>query len=81
MADLPKFTLQHNPKTEAWDLKSDGSNRKVASFEHKADATKGGALSSALGSNGGSVKITKLDHTYQEERTYPRSADPKRSKG
>lgn len=28
-----------------------------------------------------SVRIRKLDGTIQEERTYPRSADPRRSKG
>lgn len=28
-----------------------------------------------------SVKIHKVDGTIQEERTYPRSADPKRSRG
>jgi hypothetical protein len=30
---------------------------------------------------GGSVRIHNTDGTIQEERTYPRSADPKRSKG
>jgi len=30
---------------------------------------------------GGSVKIRNTDGTISEERTYPRSADPKRSKG
>jgi len=28
-----------------------------------------------------SVKIHKADGTIEEERTYPRSADPRRSKG
>lgn len=28
-----------------------------------------------------SLRIHKRDGTFQEERTYPRSADPKRSKG
>ncbi len=28
-----------------------------------------------------SVKIHKVDGKFQEERTYPRSADPRRSKG
>jgi len=30
---------------------------------------------------GGSLKIHKLDGTIQEERTYPRSKDPRKSKG
>lgn len=29
----------------------------------------------------GSLRICRLDGTFIEERTYPRSADPKRSKG
>jgi hypothetical protein len=28
-----------------------------------------------------SVRIHRADGTFQEERTYPRSADPRRSKG
>ena len=39
------------------------------------------ALAAALGKEGGSVKIRKLDGKFQEERTYPRSKDPKRSPG
>ncbi len=31
--------------------------------------------------NAVSVRIRKLDGTIQEERTHPRSADPRRSKG
>jgi hypothetical protein len=38
---------------------------------------KGGVLGKAVGSGGGSVQIRKLDGTIQEERTFPRAADPK----
>jgi hypothetical protein len=38
-------------------------------------------LSRALGKEGGSVKIEKISGGYQEERTFPRSADPRKSKG
>jgi len=34
-----------------------------------------------LGNQGGSVKIKKLDGKYEEERTYPKSKDPIKSKG
>jgi hypothetical protein len=53
----------------------------VKSFDTKANATAGGALSRALGTQGGSVKIEKLSGRYQEERTFPRSSDPHKSKG
>ncbi|MER9474366.1 hypothetical protein [Mesorhizobium sp. M0520] len=38
-------------------------------------------MESAVGKGGGSVRIKKLDGTIQEERTFPRSADPKDTPG
>ena len=81
MANLRKFTLDHNEQKDRWDLKNDGTNRVVKTFEIKSDATAGGALKQVLGSEGGSVKIQKENGRYQEERTYPRSKDPRSSKG
>lgn len=78
---LPKFTLTKNEKKDRWDLTKDGTDRVVESFERKADATRGGALEKAVGPDGGSVKIQKENGRIQEERTYPRSADPKKSPG
>ncbi|WP_210245478.1 MULTISPECIES: DUF2188 domain-containing protein [unclassified Tardiphaga] len=45
------------------------------------DATAGGSLSAAIGQHGGSVKIKKMDGVFQEKRTFPRSAEPRSSKG
>ena len=81
MAKLPKFTLTHNEKKDRWDLTNDATDRTVKSFENKADALVGGTLEKAVGKDGGSVKIQKVDGKFQEERTYPGSADPKKSKG
>jgi len=81
MSKLPKYTLKHNDKKSRWELASDQTDKTVKVFEDKADATAGGVLKKALGKEGGSVKIQKMDGKYQEERTYPRSADPKSSKG
>ena len=81
MPDLPKLTLSHNEKKSQWELRRDGSGRLVDSFDTKAETTAGGALEEALGNVGGSVKIQKLNGQFQEERTYPRSSDPKESKG
>ncbi len=78
---LPKFTLAHNNKKDTWDLTNDKTDKIVKTFEHKQDATKGGVLNKVVGKEGGSVKIKTMDNHYQEERTYPRSADPKQSKG
>ena len=49
-------------------------------FPTKAAALKGGVLEKAVGGRG-SVRIRKRDGKIQEERTYPRSADPRGSKG
>ena len=81
MSKLPKYTLEKNEKRDNWELRNDKSDKLVKSFDTKADATKGGVLERAVGSNGGSVKIQKENGRFQEERTYPGSADPKSSKG
>ncbi|CAN5630899.1 DUF2188 domain-containing protein [soil metagenome] len=81
MANLPKYTLTHNEKKDRWDLVNDQTDRVKKSFDAKAEATKGGVLEKAVGAGGGSVKIQKLNGRFQEERTYPGSADPKSSKG
>ncbi len=81
MAKLPKFELLHDKDKGDWFLREEGASRAKRRFENKSDATKGGVLEDALGKSGGSVKIKKMDGTFQEERTYPQSADPTRSKG
>ena len=81
MAKLPKFTLTKNEDHDTWDLRNDTTNELVKRFETKGEATKAGVLAKAVGPDGGSVKIQKENGRFQEERTYPRRADPKRSKG
>ncbi len=81
MGKLSKFTLGFDEKKDKWVLENDKTNKVVKTFETKEQATKGGVLEKALGENGGSVKIKKLDEKFQEERTFPGSKDPKESKG
>ena len=78
---LPKYTLDYNEQKSRWDLERDKTNKVVKSFETKEDATKGGVLRKAVGPEGGSVKIQKENGRFQEERTYPRSKDPRGSEG
>lgn len=40
-----------------------------------------GSLATFFEGKTASVKIHKADGTLEEERTYPRSADPRRTKG
>jgi hypothetical protein len=81
MSKLPKYTLTKNESKDRWDLKSDATNRVVSHWDTKTAATTGGVLSGALGKQGGSVKIQLESGRFQEERTFPRSADPKGTKG
>ena len=78
---LPKFTLSYDEKKERWDLKKDKSNKVVKAFDTKSEATARNVLKKVVGKNGGSVKIQKESGAFQEERTYPKSADPSSSKG
>ena len=81
MSNLPKYTLDFDERREQWRLKNDRTNKVVKTFDSKGDATAGGRLRRAVGSGGGSVKIQKQNGRFQEERTYPRSKDPRRSEG
>ena len=78
---LRKFTLIHDDNADRWKLVNDQTDRTVRAFDTKEEATARGVLKEAIGTEGGSVKIQKENGRYQEERTYPRSADPKSSKG
>lgn len=81
MGNLRKLTLSHDNKKDDWVLKEDHTGRTVRRFDTKSEGTKGGVLEQALGAQGGSVKIQKQNGVFQEERTFPGSADPRKSKG
>lgn len=81
MTNLKKYTLSKDDKKDDWKLSSDETGKTVRRFDTKDEATKGGVLHDAVGKAGGSVKIQKEDGRYQEERTFPRSKDPGKSKG
>jgi hypothetical protein len=70
----------HVNKTEkGWELIKEGASRASKSAATKPEILR--AAQDMLGGKTASVKIHKADGTIQEERTYPRSADPSRSKG
>ena len=81
MGNLPKYTLTYDENKENWALEQDQTGRVLRRFDTKQEATEGGVLKNAVGSAGGSVKIQKENGRFQEERTYPRSKDPRESKG
>lgn len=62
-----------------WQLKAEGANRASISAETKQQIVK--VTREFMKNKIGSVKIHKVDGSFQEERTYQRKDDPKKTKG
>ncbi|TWD52134.1 DUF2188 domain-containing protein [Pseudomonas sp. SJZ131] len=64
---------------KGWQLKKEGDDKVLKTAETKSELIE---MSAAFfKGKTASLKIHKEDGTIQEERTYPRSADPSSSKG
>lgn len=68
-----------SPTADGWELKKAGAERASKRAATKQELV--GSLADFFDGKTASVKIHKADGTFKEERTYPRSADPRRSKG
>ena len=68
-----------SPTKEGWELKKEGAERAAKRGATKQELVS--ALSDYFSGKKASVKIHRGDGTIEEERTYPRSADPHRTKG
>ncbi|WP_080770613.1 DUF2188 domain-containing protein [Pseudomonas fluorescens] len=66
-------------KEKLWELVKEGAQRASKTASTKAEIT--GIASEFLRGKTASLKIHKEDGTIQEERTFPRSADPRKTKG
>ena len=64
---------------DSWELNKAGAERAPKRAAPKKELFS--PLSDFFHSKTASVKIHNADGTIEEERTYPRSADPRRSKG
>jgi hypothetical protein len=81
--DLTDYTIFHDADgvvKHRWILKRDGAKRALKRFATKAEAIDHAAARFGADSPA-TVKIQKLDGTFEEERTYPGSMDPRASKG
>ncbi len=67
------------PAAAGWQLQQQGSDRILASAETKAALLE--ELPRFMADRNGTVKIHTQTGEIEEERTYPRSEDPRRSKG
>jgi hypothetical protein len=80
MPDLAGYTLFLDVEGRDWVLKRDGALRALRRFPSKGQAID--FLPERFGTRyPASVKIQKQDGTFEDERTYPRSMDPRKSKG
>ena len=70
----------HIKKAEQlWELVKEGAQRASKTASTKAEITE--LASEFLQGKTASLKIHKEDGTIQEERTFPRAADPRETKG
>lgn len=75
---MKKFHLTKDD--DNWKFSSEGSSRALKNFENKSGAIPE-AAKYIKEHGGGSLLIHKENGRFQEERTYPKSADPRKSKG
>jgi hypothetical protein len=68
-----------SPTADGWELKKTGAERAAKRAATKQELIV--SLADFFDGKTASVKIHKADGTIEEERTYPRSADPSRSEG
>ncbi|MDX2063509.1 MAG: DUF2188 domain-containing protein [Bacteroidia bacterium] len=75
----------HLTKTDkGWEVRAEGADRATLTSTTKAEALqkfRETVAHKATQERPMSLRIHKTDGKIQEERTYPRSADPKASKG
>lgn len=73
------WTTTTSLNDKGWSLTKQGAERASKTAATKAEITQ--LASEFLADKTASLKIHKEDGTIQEERTFPRSADPTKSKG
>lgn len=66
-------------KDGKWKFQKQGSEAAIKMADTKAELMN--FMKKFMSDKRGSVKIHKKNGKYQEERTYPRKADPRKSKG
>ena len=74
------MTNYHITKTSTgWGLKKEDATRATKVTETKAEILE--YIKRGFSLNSVSVKIHKVNGEFQEERTYPKSSDPRKTKG
>jgi hypothetical protein len=76
---MDSYHITFDKDKSIWQLKKEGGARSLKKAETKSGIMT--IMKDYMSNKKGSVKIHKKDGKIQEERTYPRSADPRKSKG
>ena len=76
---MKNYHVTKSKDGSGWALKKEGAERATLKADTKAGLVK--ATSEFMQGKEASVKIHKQDGTIQEERTYPKSADPTKTPG
>lgn len=66
-------------KGDTWQFKKQGSDRSIKNSATKKELVS--YMQKYMKNKKGSVRIQGVNGKFQEERTYPRTADPKKSRG
>ena len=74
---LKRYDITKNGN--AWELRGQGNDRATRTAPTKEQLMK--EMREFMKGKEGTVRIHKADNTFEEERTYPRSRDPRRSPG
>ncbi len=76
---MKNYHLTYNKETTQWGLLEENNRTPIKEFLTKKEGTK--SSTKYVEEKHGSLKIHYQNGDFQEERTYPRGADPKKSKG
>jgi hypothetical protein len=74
---MDDYDITH--KNDKWKFKKQGTDRAIKTAETKDEIVD--YMRDYMADKVGSVKIHKKNGIIQEERTYPRKADPKKTPG
>lgn len=76
---MKNYYLVRDKNENAWKLKKEHAQRSTAVFDNKEAAMD--FSTEFMRQNNGSLHVQKRNGEWQEERTYPKSSDPKKTKG
>ncbi|MES3030964.1 MAG: DUF2188 domain-containing protein [Patescibacteria group bacterium] len=76
---MDKYDLTHDG--DSWKLKRQDAERASEVYDGKTKEEAVREAADFMKEHPGSMRIHKKDGTFEEERTYPRSEDPRQSPG